>query len=63
MTTKQTIVHPGQKVIGTDGKVHIVAHIAKNGQVWAYGYQCLERITVNNDAWGGENDQTQGITT
>jgi hypothetical protein len=60
MNTKQTIVHPGQRVIASDGKVYTVAHV-RNGEVWAYGYQCLERITVSNDAWGGEHDQTQGL--
>mgnify|MGYP001617172143 CR=1 FL=1 len=61
MTNKQTIVHSGQRVIATDGKVYTVA-FTRNGQVWAYGYQCLYRITVSNDAWGSEHDQEIGFT-
>ena len=47
MTTKQTIVHSGQRVIATDGKVYTVAFV-RNGQVWAYAYRCLRRITVSS---------------
>ena len=58
MNHKQTIVHPGQRVIGTDGKVHTVA-FERDGLVWVYGETAP--ITVSNDAWGWEHDQTQGL--
>ena len=60
MADKQTIVHSGQRVIATDGKIYTVAYERK-GIVWAYGDGCYVPITVSNDAWGGEHDQEIGI--
>lgn len=60
MTNREIIVHPGQRVITTGGNVVIVAYV-RNGNVWAYWNGDLVLVYVVGDAWGGENDQTQGI--
>lgn len=57
---KQIIVHSGQRVIGTDGKVHTVAYV-RNGNVWAYSNRGFVLIRVVSDAWGSEYDQEIGI--
>jgi hypothetical protein len=57
MTERQIVVYPGQRVIGTDGKVHTVAY-TKDGQVFSTEAQPIQ---VCGDAWGGEYDQEIGI--
>lgn len=57
---KQIVVFPGQKVVATDGNVHIVAYVNDN-KVYAYKNGLAQPIIVCGDAWGGENDQTIGL--
>jgi len=57
---KQIVVYPGQKVVATDGNVHVVAYVNDN-QVFSYKNGVPQPITVCGDAWGGENDQTFGL--
>jgi hypothetical protein len=55
------IVHPGQRVIATDGKAYTVA-FEHDGKVFAHGPTGEPyRITVCGDCWGGEHDQTIGM--
>lgn len=54
---KRVIVFAGQRVIGTDGQVHVVAFV-NHGQVFGFGRNGLPvPIVVSTDAWGGEFDQ------
>ncbi len=52
----KSIVYAGQRVIGRDGTVKVVAFIAPNGQVYAFGSRGLPvPFDVVCDAWGGES--------
>lgn len=58
---KQIVVHPGQKVIGKDGRTHIVA-LVLHGKVYVHSRDgWLVAIEVCGDAWGGEHDQEIGL--
>jgi hypothetical protein len=58
---RRAIVHPGQKVVTTEGKTEIVAAIF-HGIVYVYGPDgWLRSVRVVGDAWGGEHDQEIGL--
>jgi hypothetical protein len=59
---KALAVHPGQRVLTTQGTTRTVAFTSRGGQIYAYGLDGgLEPISVVCDAWGGEHDQTLGL--
>ena len=58
---RRSIVHPGQRVITTEGKTETVA-LVDQGKVYVFASEgWLKAVTVVGDAWGGEHDQTQGL--
>lgn len=55
------IIHPGQRIITTEGKSEIVAFVLF-GQAFVYqpnGH--FKLVEVCGDAWGGEHDQEIGL--
>lgn len=59
MTYRQSIVHPGQRVLTTDGIAATVAFVY-DGKVFVYGK--LDPVEIVGDCWGGEYDQELGLT-
>jgi hypothetical protein len=57
---RQIVVHPGQRVIDTQGRTVIVAYVHTDG-VWAYWNGEIVLVQVTGDAWGGEHDQEIGL--
>lgn len=61
MSKRQIVVHPGQKVVTTEGRTETVAYMLRD-IVYVHSVGgWLKAVRIVGDAWGGEADQTQGL--
>lgn len=58
---RRSIVHPGQRVVTSEGRTEIVAMVLQ-GKVYVYSIDgWLKAVQVCGDAFGGEFDQELGL--
>lgn len=58
---RRTVLHPGQRIVSTEGRNEIVAFVLY-GQAFVYQpHGRFRLVEVCGDAWGGETDQEQGL--